>query len=626
MLQAIRSKAASLVVKVLFAALILSFGVWGIGDIFRNRTADTTVAQVGGQPIRAEQLAQAVRAEVQRLRGLFGPTFDIEQAKQIGIVDQSLDGLIDNTLIGLEVNRLGLAVGDDTVRAMIFANSAFKNDSGQFDPQRYQQLLAANRIPEAQYLAGLRDEVVRSALIEAVSAGAAAPKPLVDTLYRIRAEQRVAETVSIPAASAGEAGEPSETELVEFHAKHPDLFRAPELRTFLVAYLKPDDLAQGIAVSADELTDAYQKRLDEFQTPERRHLEQILVADEATAQRAESALRTGKNFATVAKDVAQLPPDSLDLGWVTRDKMPPELGQATFELPKDGVSEPIKSRLGWHIVHVVAIEAPKTEAFEAVKSKLASDIARDRAADRISKLTNDVDDALAGDASLDDVVQKFKLKTATATDIDLAGHAVNGATIGLPSPAADILRAAFNTEAGQVSGVTDTSDGGFYIVRVDKVTPAAVRPLAEVRDQAVEAWREERRNQRLESQAKEMVDAVKGGTSLKDVAAQRRLTVKTTPAFERTGGAKSELPASLVAKLFELKLHQAASGPSSDGYVVAELTQILPADPKTGEARMEQLQVQLGAAIENDLVAEYSRALRQQFPVSIDQSAVDRGL
>ena len=54
MLQAIRSKAGSFVVKGLFVLLILTFGVWGIGDIFRNRPTDTVIATVGDQNIRAD--------------------------------------------------------------------------------------------------------------------------------------------------------------------------------------------------------------------------------------------------------------------------------------------------------------------------------------------------------------------------------------------------------------------------------------------------------------------------------------------------------------------------------------------------------------------------------------------
>ena len=61
MLQAIRSRAGSFVVKGLFGLLILTFGIWGIGDIFRNRPTDTVVATVGDESIRAEDLQSALR-------------------------------------------------------------------------------------------------------------------------------------------------------------------------------------------------------------------------------------------------------------------------------------------------------------------------------------------------------------------------------------------------------------------------------------------------------------------------------------------------------------------------------------------------------------------------------------
>ena len=626
MLQTIRSKAASLVFKVLFAALILSFGVWGIGDIFRNRSLDTSVATVGGQKIETAQLAQSVRDEVQRLRGMFGSGFNVEQAKQFGIVDQSLDTLISNALVNQEINRLRLAVSDDTIRAVIMADSNFRGPTGQFDRTRYQQLLALSHISEPQYEAQVRSQLVHTELLESVIGGGTAPKPLVTALYLMRAEQRVADTVFLPAASVGDVGEPSETELVDFHAKHPDLFRSPELRSFSVAYLKPDDLASTIKVSDDDLIDAYQKRLEEFETPERRHIEQILVKDEDSAQQVEGALKGGRNFATVAKDVAKLPPDSVDLGWVTHDELPAELADPVFALPKDGVSPAIRSPLGWHVIHVVGIEAPKTESLDSVKAKLASDIARDRSADVMAKLINDVDDSLAGGAGIEDTARKFNLKLVKLTDIDQTGHAVNGGTVVLPQPSSDILRSAFSTDAGQLGGVADTSDGGFYVVHVDKVTPAAVRPLSDVRDQAVKAWQQEQRNERLDKEAKEIADAINGGASLKDVAAKRKLAVTATPALERTGGSNSDLPAPMIAKLFEMKPRQAESGPSADGYFVAELTRIIPADPAAGQTQVQQLTSQLGSAIQNDLYDQYSRALRERFPVKVDQAAVDRAL
>lgn len=623
MLQLIRSKAASLVVKILFALLIVTFGIWGIGDVLLKTTIDTTVATVGGTKISAEQLNQEVRAEITRLRGVFGGNFDVEQAKQLGVVDQQLDTLINDTLINLEVDRLKLAVGDQGVRDFVMSNQMFKNQAGQFDPGRYQAILAQNQLTPQQYEARVHNDLVRSALVEAVGAGGAAPKPLVDTLYRIRAEKRVADTVFIPYASVTDVGEPSETQLTEFHDKHQEQFRAPELRSFTVAYLTLDDLAKTIKPSADEVSAEYQKRVEEFKTPERRHLEQILVPDQSVADQAEAALKGGRTFATVAKDVAKLPTGAIDLGTVAQSDLPAEVADTAFKLPQDGVSDPIKSPFGWHIVHVLSIEPAKTETLDAVKTRIANEIARDQAGDQMSRLSNKVDDALAGGADLDKVANDLGLTLAKVADTDQGGHTIDGGSVTVPQPATEILATAFGTDQGQVSGVTETQEGGLYVVRVDKVTPAAVRPLAQVRDQALKAWQRDQRVAAVDKRAKEILDAVNGGAPLRDVAAQQKLNVTTTPRLEHSGK-DGGLPAALVAKLFELKLRQAASGESGDGAYVAQLTEIVAADPAAAQAQVQQLQRQLNGAMQADLLVEFERGLRQRFSVSIDQAKVDR--
>ena len=133
MLQAIRSKAGSFVVKGLFVLLIAIFGIWGIGDIFRNRSTDTVIATVGDQSIHAEDLQAAMRRELERLSARFGASIDIQQAKKLGIVDNVLDTLIDGRLLDQEAARLRLEVSDEVIRNAITDNPKFRTPDGHFD-------------------------------------------------------------------------------------------------------------------------------------------------------------------------------------------------------------------------------------------------------------------------------------------------------------------------------------------------------------------------------------------------------------------------------------------------------------------------------------------------------------
>jgi len=232
MLQAIRSRAGSYVVKGLFALLILTFGIWGIGDIFRTRGTDTVVATVGDQSIRAEELQTALRRALEQLSARFGNAIDLQQAKQLGLVDQTLAQLIDRSLIDQEAARLKLDISDDLIRNVITANPSFRGSDGRFDRSVFGAVLAANNLTEDQYVALLRHDIPRNDLLHAVTAGAAAPQPMVDLLYQYRNEKRTADIVALPTAGAPDVGQPNEDELKAFYEKHPDLFRAPEYRGF----------------------------------------------------------------------------------------------------------------------------------------------------------------------------------------------------------------------------------------------------------------------------------------------------------------------------------------------------------------------------------------------------------
>src|SRR5262252_2514822 len=457
MLQAIRSKAGSFIVKLLFGLLILTFGIWGIGDIFRSRSSDTTVATAGSRPIQADELQTALRRALEQLSVRFGSSIDLEQAKRLGLVNETLDQLVDRSLLDQQVARLQLDVSDDLIRNVITGNPSFKGSDGKFDRGLFNALLAANHLTEDQYVALLRHDIPRNDLLHAVTAGAVAPQSMVDLLYQYRNEKRIADIVSLPDASVGDVGLPNEADLKAFYEAHQDLFRAPEYRSFMLASLSPSDVAKEIEVPEVKLKEEYDQRQGELQIPERRQIEQILAPSEEKAKDAEAALAAGKDWRVVATTIAGQNPDTIDLGLLKREEMPKALADAAFELPLNQRSEPVKTLLGWHILEVTKIEPPVAQAFEQAKPQLEGDLARQEAVDRIYKIANNVDDALAGGATIDDAATKFGLKTTTVAAVDVGGHDLENKPVALPVAPQDVLKVAFATNEGQTSRVTETA-------------------------------------------------------------------------------------------------------------------------------------------------------------------------
>ena len=623
MLQAIRSRAGSYVVKVLFALLILTFGIWGIGDIFRSRGTDTVVATVGDQSVRAEELQTALRRALEQLSARFGNAIDLQQAKQLGLVDQTLAQLIDRSLIDQEAARLKLDVSDDLIRNVITDNPNFRGSDGRFDRGLFGAVLAANNLTEDQYVALLRHDIPRNDLLHAVTAGAAAPQPVVDLLYRYRNEKRTADIVALPTAGVPDVGQPSEDELKGFYDKHPDLFRAPEYRGFTLVSLDPSDVAKGIEIPEAKLKEEYDQRQDELQIPERRDVEQILAPSEEKAKEAEAALAAGKDWREVATTIAGQDPDTIDLGLMRRDEMPSALGEAAFELPLNKPSEPLKTPLGWHILRVVKIEPPVTQTFDDAKPKLEADLARQEAVDRIYKVANKADDALAGGGTLSDVAEKFGLKTTTLEAVDVGGHDPQEKPVTLPVSASDVLKLAFATNEGQTSRVTETPDGAIFAVHVDKVVPSQVKPLDEVKDKAVAAWQADRRRELVAKEAEELAASVTPETRLATVAGAKGMKATTSPPFTRHPENDTAVPPALVGKLFAAKPGEVMTASDATGSYVAQLDEVQRPE-NVSQTAAAGLSRELDTAQQTDLAEEFTRALRAHFPVEIRREALDR--
>jgi len=623
MMQWIRGRAGSIIVKILFGLLIISFGFWGIYTRSAPPTADTVVATVGGESIRADALQRALPPVLERLRAQYGASIDAQQLKQLGILDRLLDQLIERSLLDQEAQRLGLEVSDEAIRGAIYDNPAFRGPDGKFDRSLFARALAVNQMSEDQVVAQLRHEIPRRDLLQVITAGVGVPRPVVDALYRYRNEKRLADIVAFPVSAVTDIAPPSEADLSKFYDSHPEMFRAPEYRGITVASLSPADLEPAGDIPDDKLKKEYDQRKDEFETPERREIQQILSPSEEKAKEAAAAVASGKEWHEVATTLAGQDRDTVDLGLLTREEIPHELGDVAFDLPLNQPSPPIKSPLGWHLLRVVRIEPGATQSFDAAKPQIAAELKLQDAADRVAKIGNEADDALAGGAALTDVAAKYRLKTMTVAAIDENGHDPQDNPITLPVASDEVLKSVFTTNQGETSRIIDTKDGAIFAINVDKVIPPQVRPLAEVKDKAVAAWQAEQKKESATKQAQALAAAVTPDVTLAKVAGDKRLTVLPPAPLSRGEQKDQTVPPALVAELFAAKPGDVVTVTEATGAYIAQLKEIQPPEAMSEEAATG-LSDQLAGEARAGVAGQFTEALRQRFRVEIQREVLDR--
>jgi peptidyl-prolyl cis-trans isomerase D len=625
MLIALRSKAATWVVKILFVFLVLSFGIWGIGDMLRQRVQAPNMAVVGDIKITGPQLQDEFDHQMRQYRQVFGENFDNEQAKKLGLVDRTVASMVARALFDIYAQKLHLTVSDAQVRAQIQKDPMFHNSVGEFDMGRFAAFLQQVRNSEPQYVNSLRHEMSRQELAQAVAAGAAAPKTLVDRLYRYRNETRVAETFLVTDNSMPEPAEPSDDELKTFHDAHQDQFQAPEYRSLLLVRMTPDQFAAGLTVPEDKLQEAYQQRSKEFDQPERREVEQMVFSDEAKAKEAVDKLAAGGDFAQVAQDLTGAPPVPLGKleksGFVTDLQA---LSDAAFSIDAGKTAGPIQTPLGWHVIHLLSVEPEVKSTFEQARPQLEKELVQELAINKMIDTANQLDDALAGGGSLEDAAKELGLPITKIDQIDAKGLGPDSQPVPEVAGNQLVLNLAFSTDVGTTSSLTEDPNGGYVIVKVDGSTPAATRPLGQVRAQVVAAWKAAERDKAAAARAGELAGKLALGGDIKTIAAEVQGTVATAKPVTRSGNdPEAHVTAELAGKLFSLQVGQTATVPVEGGHVVARLTAINDANPASDSAGVDALQKELNSAYQGDLVEEFGEALRHEIGVTINQSAVD---
>ncbi|MDA0229841.1 MAG: peptidylprolyl isomerase [Proteobacteria bacterium] len=133
----------------------------------------------------------------------------------------------------------------------------------------------------------------------------------------------------------------------------------------------------GKYLDEDLLQEGYQKFLENFPKAEETNISHILVATEAEAQEVVAELKSGADFSATARrySVGPSAPQGGALGFLRREQVVPEFAEAAFALEDGGISEPVKTSFGWHVITASERRIPEPPEFSQVEQKLRAEIA-----------------------------------------------------------------------------------------------------------------------------------------------------------------------------------------------------------------------------------------------------------
>jgi peptidyl-prolyl cis-trans isomerase D len=623
MLNTMRKYAAGWVAQILLGLLVLSFAVWGIADVFTG-VGNHSVARVGSTDISSVSFDRAYRRELQAMSQRVGQQITPDQARMLGIPNQVLGRLVTEAALDDQAKSLSIGVSRDMLIREIAEDPSFKGPGGTFDRNYFVSLLRNNGMTEDAYVLERRAQEKRQQIAESISGGATAPEALAKALHQYQTEQRDIRFVVLPTTVVGEIAAPNADELAAYYNDNKAEWRAPEARTIALIKVGPEEVARPEDVSDEDAQKAYDADKSRFATPETRHVFQVVFADESTAQAAADRLKAGEDFEAVLESTGKKLSDA-DLGVVTRDRLiDPAVAEAAFGLAANGVSDVVKGSFGPVIVRVTDIVPETVKPFAEVKDELKKTIALGNARSDINVLRDSIEDARAGGAALDEIATNNKL-TVRKIVVDQQGKDAEGNLVADIPAQAQLLKDAFESDIGIDNAAVPTDDGGYVWYSIADINEAHDRPLDEVKDKVIEAWKKQNAADKLLAKANEAKDRLAKGETLDDVATSLGLTVQSRAQQTRGSQPADGLSAEALKAAFSgpKGVAAVAAGAQDGEQVLLQVAEVVET-PYNAPSSSDPLTQQLADSMQNDLLQQYVAELQRQLGATVNQTVMQQ--
>ncbi len=608
------------VMSVMFGVLIISFGIWGIADIFKG-FGQSSLAKIGSTEITTEQFRNLFTDKVQQIGRRFGRPLTMEQARTFGLDRQVLQEVISDAALDETARRMGLGQSDADIVRAISSDPTFRGLDGKFDHERFVQTIRQAGYTEQRFIAEQRRVAMRRQLTGTIVAGLEPTKTQVEALVRFQNEQRSANYVKLTAAQAGTIAPPSPEALATYFDERKQLFRAPEYRKIAVLALTPDELAKSITVSDEDAKKVFEQRRERYATPEKRQIFQIPFPNADEAKAARERIAAGTSFEDIAKE-RKLTTADTDLGNVAKGSIGDSaIADAAFALAPDTVSQPVKGTLITALLKVTKVEPGTNPTYETVAPTIKREIALERARAQMQDLHNKIEDERGGGSNIAEAAQKLGLKATTIEAIDRSGRGPDGKPVtGLPQ-GIDLVSPAFASNIG-VENEPVQYNGGELWFDVLGVTPSRDRTLDEVKDQVEARWRDEQISTRLRAKAAEIVGKLEKGAAFDAEAAAAGLKVETAKLFKRDTDAK-DIPERLVAAVFHTPKDGVGQteGSGASEWIVFKVTDVVVPPVDMASEDVKKLTESLRRAQMEEQLTAYIAKLETDIGVTINQNA-----
>lgn len=588
----------------LLALLAGTLALFGVQDMLKP-THSYAVASGSGVDITTfeytARLDGAIRENEDRLKR----SITKQEAFDAGLSKQVLDELISQKSIDALARKAGFDVPNSMIANAIRSQAIFRNQiTGGFDKMQYAKILQLNKLTDRQYTDDLRGRMLRRQMAEAVIGGLRAPTSITATQVEYETERRVISVAAIDPGRLGKPPQPTDKDLLDFYNSNKGAFKTPELRSVTIVKARPESFAARVEVSEDDIKKMYEYRVGSGKASEARTFVQISAPNQAAAAEAARQLAAGGDPQKIAASVKG---QAIPFTAVTKDAVPNgSIAEAVFKLQKGQSTGAIQDKLGWAAARVsdITTTGGSGPSYESMREELRAGIAKEQATNLLNDAVSKFDQDTTGGMALEEAAKNAGLDIMQLRRVSAQGVQEVGGPAPVLSDTPELLKAAFQAPVNEPTDFSQTTDGGYALVRVDKIEPPGTRPFDQVKPVLTQAWVSQKIGEGMRKIADAVKASVTSGKSFADAAKANNIKlVAASQMVDRRAAQQSDAP-SMIEAVYAAKEGQVVAAPDQSGSVLllAHVEKILRIDPATQPQLMAQATATVTDGMTNDLL------------------------
>nr|WP_319395192.1 SurA N-terminal domain-containing protein [uncultured Desulfobacter sp.] len=633
MLRYLRENTGNWIIKFFLGIIIIVFVFLGVGSMNANKR--NQVARVNDQTITFAEYRDAYQRMIQRLQQQFGNALNDDLIKSMNVKQYAVDGLIDQKILEIEARKLEIVVTDEELKQSLLSIKAFQKD-GVFDMDLYKRVLAQNGMSPETFEAAQRNTIRNSKLQRMVANGITVGDQEAQAWYSFNNTKVGIDYVVIDPDSFSDILAEEDQIRAQYDAHH-DLYMSEPKRKVAFLVFAPKDFENQVKIDDASVRDFYDQNQAQFTTPEQVEASHILIrvdenADGQTVAKAkEEAMSVYEkavnsvDFAELAKAYSQGPSAASGgyLGRFGRNSMVKPFADAAFAMKPGDVSQPVRTRFGWHIIKVTDKTPETVTPFETAKIQIQKELAASQLQDLAYNKAEEAYDAVLDGDAFEQVALVAAKQTVTTPAFTALGTELKGLNISDPGTFAATAFSLVDNEISEVKKIGND----YYLMQVSEKIEPTLRAYDDVKSEIAVTLTADMKKQAAKKAAESMLEKAGDDPSLEKIAGDSRLTVESSGMFTRNepvpGITGSEPIAQAAFTLDEKKpVYGQALEVSGKFYIIGLRDKQAP-DATAVAENLDKVKTQLEARKQQDYYAQWLAARKEKAEIRINTDIIN---